>query len=434
MEQVIYTKYSSERKKEYGILTKIIMDDTKQCVRKYAIFDEAKTHLHKLYSNMTRLENYYKSEKMVVIPCVVKEDGAVEFEFVAGERYDEYFSSIVAFNDMDNIKIKLKDLKVNLSEVEQSTVFEQTKEFKEVFGEEDYAILEGKEAYVLSNIDMIFSNMIMKDDKIYLTDYEWVFDFPVPIDFVLYRSLLLNIEFSMMKKEHRQEILEFLNISVDEMKCYDKMEENFQAYVSGKNIFSEYRKNSTKRTIPLNQISEKVYPNLVKTICKNKSDEIVSMTISQYKNSFTIKQKLIDDISQVQVQLQVKGAILQLQECYAMDEVGEKIQIPVSHNASFFVNKDYYFDADLPFFEIKNNGYQSIYIQVKIYFENSSVIGYYIQKIQECELKNQQVLRSEDKIAILENKVAELQSKIDQIKSTKAWKLYSKIKKIKDKI
>lgn len=59
--------------------------------------------------------------------------------------------------------------------------------FKEVFGEHP-----GKEYYECvspANIDLICANIFEFGDDYEIIDYEWTFDFPVPVAFIMWRMI-----------------------------------------------------------------------------------------------------------------------------------------------------------------------------------------------------------------------------------------------------
>lgn len=416
MEQVIYAKFSRERKKEYSIVTKIINGEMGRRVEKSALTKEAVSHIEKMCSNMDKLKKYYLHEEVAVTPCTMRDKCTLEISYIEGVRYDKYFSEIINNGDMSIIKkelIRLKDMLYRVATVE---AFVATEKFKQVFGQSQYVSLEGKDSYTISNVDMIFANMIIKDDKIYITDYEWVFEFLVPIDFVLYRSLLLNNSFSMLNESKRKEILSFLNISDEARVCYEKMEDALQLFVSGKNFFSEYKKHSKKRTMRLGAVSPKTVSNFAQVTEEDKQGDLLSQCTIQYKDELDVKETFSLGAERVKLQFDVDCAVFKLKECYAINKNGEKIVLSVRHNASFVLNDDYYFDNDCPSFEFDNDDYVSYGIKIQVYFENSSIIGDYIKKTIECEQKCQELASAE--------------VTIENMKNTKIWKVYSKLRGI----
>lgn len=63
--------------------------------------------------------------------------------------------------------------------------------FGQIFGKSAGVNIKDAECVAPANIDAIFENFIIIDHERYINiDYEWTFDFPVPIDFIKYRTLL----------------------------------------------------------------------------------------------------------------------------------------------------------------------------------------------------------------------------------------------------
>lgn len=63
--------------------------------------------------------------------------------------------------------------------------FEVTDAYRKIFG--DVSVSGAAKSLQASNLDMTLGNLILQDDKIYCIDYEWVFDFPIPLDFLKVR-------------------------------------------------------------------------------------------------------------------------------------------------------------------------------------------------------------------------------------------------------
>ena len=72
----------------------------------------------------------------------------------------------------------------------QMQSFFATPGFTEVFGGQPEGFQFAGDSYPVTNLDGIFENMMEdKDGKIWVIDYEWVFDFPIPAEFARYRNL-----------------------------------------------------------------------------------------------------------------------------------------------------------------------------------------------------------------------------------------------------
>lgn len=63
----------------------------------------------------------------------------------------------------------------------------RTGEFREVFG--DHPGREDYECVCPANVDLICSNIFMGEKENQIIDYEWMFDFPVPVNFIMWRLI-----------------------------------------------------------------------------------------------------------------------------------------------------------------------------------------------------------------------------------------------------
>ena len=91
--------------------------------------------------------------------------------------------------------------------------------------------------------------MVFKNEEVYCFDYEWVFNFPIPYEFVIYRSVIVfynkyGMYFS--KNLSRKNLLIQLGIQADNIDIYDTMEKNFQEYIYGINLEEYYLKKYEK--------------------------------------------------------------------------------------------------------------------------------------------------------------------------------------------
>ena len=87
----------------------------------------------------------------------------------------------------------------------------ETDAFCEVFGHP--ALKEGLAAAEISNIDMIPGNLLLDGEKVWVSDYEWVFPFAVPIAFIYARSVFLQEAASALTKEEQEELYAIGGIS-----------------------------------------------------------------------------------------------------------------------------------------------------------------------------------------------------------------------------
>ena len=116
--------------------------------------------------------------------------------------------------------------------------FHVTEAFQRMFGE--VMELEGYTAAKNVSFDMVAANIVLSDNKIYILDYEWTFDFAVPLKFILYRSILLNAALFVIPKEKKKILMEKMDISEKEYELFLQMEIAFQKYVTGVSLNNLY--------------------------------------------------------------------------------------------------------------------------------------------------------------------------------------------------
>ena len=235
--QLSYVKFSENRSHEFSIYTEITKEADRCRVRKYASDDVAKPHIAKLKQLEEGLKETYAEGGLSVASCHVAEDASwVEFEFIDGDSCaDElygFWRERIAFNE------KLDEF-VGLitSGSQQDFVF--TDEFDRVFmsklnecdiGRADAEnLLQNAKSLDVTDIDLIPDNVITNQSGSYIIDYEWSFDFPVPVKFVVYRVIrYLKVSADYLYKRY--------NISEKELELFDAMEKSFQHYIEGDEI------------------------------------------------------------------------------------------------------------------------------------------------------------------------------------------------------
>lgn len=265
-QKTIFAKCSVERKDEYKIITRIFEENGKKIVEKDAAHAKANAHVERMAEYAAN--SPYLTENVKIVPCEKVGAGRVQFPYIEGPRLDKIIDDAVKAKEWDvvweNVRL-LKDIIMNVSGKEE---FHATEEFKEVFDQIEWpqseenakgakqpeepvdplTLIEGYEAVKGASMDMVAANIIM-GDAIYVLDYEWCFDFALPLKFILYRSILLNGTLNVIPDEQKQTLMEIVGISEEESKLFFQMEVSFQKYVTGTSINDLYPDMPSKYTI-----------------------------------------------------------------------------------------------------------------------------------------------------------------------------------------
>lgn len=252
--KILYVKNNSERVKKYQLKTIIFEENGTRFVKKQALCDEAIPHLKKMKENYHTLTDAIISPKIKLAKIIDEDTNSLTFEFIEGISLEKKFNHAIQSNDslvdeiienyLDFLRKSFKTTQVlenhagndNLKNILFNVNFRQS---------DDFTYFKD-----ISNIDLIFSNIIYKEDEIYLIDYEWVFSLNLPIYYALYRSLRavnthknINIESYIDNKK---------------LAIFNDMEENFfdNEVVSGKSFFKIKNNYNQNRVNTYTQIQD----------------------------------------------------------------------------------------------------------------------------------------------------------------------------------
>lgn len=231
--KTIFIKYNRERQPVFQTATKIVeINEFSKIAIKDALLPEAIAHIHEMYHNYQLLKDKYKD---ILLSKPTLTGDSVVFEIVPGISLEKILRDAVEQNDKSKyIKVIQKYIDYTEMFVSQRHVkFSPSAKFYEIFGEWNS---DNQEDIVdIANVDMTFGNLFLHGDEIYQIDYEWVFAFPIPKSFLLWRSIYVS--FICYKIGPGlvlfDELLELIGCSEAQHQEYLQIDANFQAYVYG---------------------------------------------------------------------------------------------------------------------------------------------------------------------------------------------------------
>lgn len=241
--QVLFAKYNRMRRKEYRIKTEIVNKAGTVKVIKTALNKDACAHI----ISLKHKENAWRGV-LPSIDCVYGENvnECYETQYAEGLTVEaslyEYRHSARQFinvikNIIDKYLIPPECIRVP---------FGITEKFAGIFGTK-----EPLEAYSLrvTNVDMIFSNLKLEKDKLVNFDFEWVFDFPIPYEYVLWRAAYqLYDKYAVYLKPQisKEKFLAEVGVNLENISIYKYMEKKFGEYVCGEKGCEKYLNNYEK--------------------------------------------------------------------------------------------------------------------------------------------------------------------------------------------
>lgn len=180
----IMMKFCDERKKEFCMKTTIWKDGEQKKVSKEAIFPESLPVLKKMQESRPVLEEIYPEAELCKSSM---EKDVLWFEFVEGLGMEEELLGYAADEDREGFLASLnRFVSVMESTPENHMEFQMTEEFWNVFGSGEP--FRGMDALKRCDYDMIPGNIIVRDGKMVLIDFEWLMEFPVPVELLKYHA------------------------------------------------------------------------------------------------------------------------------------------------------------------------------------------------------------------------------------------------------
>lgn len=235
MRKIIYTKYANERSRNFSVRTDIAEEkDGVRVLCKKACYSEGKDHIEHIFQSYGRLKQELKGSDIFVNKCEKTEEG-IELEFVKGQTLQEILDGMLRTKN----KKKFTDMLTQYLNFVQSlgkVPFRATDEFRQIFGNKLPS--EGLLCAEVTDIDMILSNILVDSQgKKTLIDYEWTFDFPIPVKFVIYRILHYYEHSSELRSQIAADNwYDLMKISDEDKALFLHMEKKFQEYVLGEYV------------------------------------------------------------------------------------------------------------------------------------------------------------------------------------------------------
>ena len=253
MEQIKFVKYNRTRKEEFQIKTVILEENGVTWVEKQALTEKGRAHICSFldkYEGLEKQHCFLKAAK----PEVSSDGFKVRFPYLEGKTLAEQLGREITEGRAPVAALESAIEKICSVKEGCLIPFTPTKQFGKVFGE--FVRIEDN-SMTVTNIDALLENILDTEDGWYGIDYEWVYDFPVPLSFVRYRILFYFYRkyYSLMEYANLEEYFQEFGVSEKQCKIFAEMEERFQHYVHGENQ-ETYLLNYRKTYRPVEELVE----------------------------------------------------------------------------------------------------------------------------------------------------------------------------------
>ncbi|GHV77337.1 hypothetical protein AGMMS49942_21580 [Spirochaetia bacterium] len=221
---LLYSKSNDMRLPKYAIRTSIIENDGKKLIVKEPIFKEGAAHVERIAQFREKLRTAFPKVKIAETWI---EGGKLYGEFIKGKLLSEYYNEYLQAGNKERF-LEIVDWHLNLliDDTKNVCEFIPTAGFKEWF-DNDGSDFTGVPALQVSDFDAVSDNIFIVDnnfDNPIFTDYEWCFDFPVPMFFCRY--YIIRVLFDRIKdlgKVFTFNELQLRNISEIELQSSEQL-------------------------------------------------------------------------------------------------------------------------------------------------------------------------------------------------------------------
>lgn len=316
MKNILFSKTNYSRKKEFLIITSLIDNKNNFFIRKEIAYKEGKNFLNSISNNHSLIKKKLINIKPVKI--LAKKNNYIDFEYL---NHSTLFS-LIEKNLIERNFYKTEkylNLFINLIKKQKILTYDLSKNalFNKIFNPYNEIKFNKEKCLNLGIIDFNLENIVFneKSNKFYLIDWEWTFDFPISLNFILFRSVYyLSAHLQLIIKTYCSESFPCIEILKDFyipkiffkkikfltpslLKKYLMMENNFQNYVN----YVEFKIKKSIFIKKFNLKKEKILINKLDNL-KNQINTLTSQNIqlsqqlnnlnSQLSEYFSLKSQL----------------------------------------------------------------------------------------------------------------------------------------------
>ena len=238
---VVRAKYNNYRRPHFQTATMVLERDNRRRVVKRGVLPESSEHIQSLGAKFKALDISYRMFS-VIPPIYVR--GEAHFEFDRNVSLLAHLCKLVRVGDQEGFELELMKFAGAVGDAaETRNNWWRGEEFVRIFGQVDAKYARPMLCLDPANVDLVFSNVHLRHDEhmpYTMFDYEWTFDFPVPLEYVIWRALN-RFTSTLRATTHQRWTIERLcrtvGVDISNQPMFEAMEKKFQAYVYGDGFF-----------------------------------------------------------------------------------------------------------------------------------------------------------------------------------------------------
>ena len=209
-DKIDFVKIGADRQEELKVYTTIWSDGK---VSKTPISAKANEHIKRMVDG-----SKYDIGKIRCLDAELKGD-SLYYDFIDQKSCEYLILDIIRKNDKEKFFEFIEDLYDALFYNSFESDEYATEEFLKIFKEKSEIKFHCHEK---SYLDIILGNMFIIDGKFTIIDYEWIYDFPIPLEYIFYRTFRYHFYSSASFREFTsfEEIFEHFNLDTENLKLY----------------------------------------------------------------------------------------------------------------------------------------------------------------------------------------------------------------------
>ncbi|MGI6110205.1 MAG: class I SAM-dependent methyltransferase [Eubacteriaceae bacterium] len=443
-EDIDFVKLPLLRRKKFCLQTVMFNDSDSRRIVKKAMFPDSEQHLQQMYSYYQKYPEYCG-----YLNAPVKEyDQALEFDFIKGPSLLDRMLEELAAGSIGAFKKTLEEFCSKLRNGAEKRSDYYTPAFREVFGTS-----ESTEAFLchpVSNVDMIFPNIILSGKDEYIIDYEWVFDFAVPVDFIIWRSLYMA--WMQEEKIHEaftfEELLNMAAVDIADNALFQSWHDHFnEEYVANHTVEQYFGFQVNSDTMLNNQLNRYNQESVLYADFGNGFTEAntVRQPLKIYDNRFTTR----FDLTGLKQKNGGKDPVrLRWDPCSCPAMIGnagiaetdnDLELVPVNANID---GNDWFFYSDDPLVIINGDfcGLDALVVTGRYVAQTNHIFGE-AQKlidvklphtIADLETENRQktacIEQQQEKITAMEARMSQMEVLLSSFINSKSWKMTAPVR------
>ncbi len=463
-----YAKINGFRKPEFKILTTIVEVEGEKKVNKFGLTQDAVNHVQKICDN-------HEGDG------VSKIDGGISCEFYSCKSMNDKMVELIADGSIDEIYKTLHVFFDKYFEVAVNTEYSSSK-FEKVFGECKDASLTQMQCVKPANIDLICDNIMLLNNGYAFIDEEWVFDFYIPIQFILWRTIreLFANHATLSDIVEYKDFLQ--HFAIDE-----RMDEIFLAWAEHfVNVYvgtADYEQYAISRKMPdatewylnnCNAAEAKLYFDFGQGY--SEENKVCAVLQADDNGFFEVRYDIPEGVKNVRwkpVELRCCEAVIDVQGGIIKNHNGKtrdgvtlfqsdsaQYEIEIQENSTRVIISGYIKISDLissaimknnMYGELRNTYYEKLRLAAEINDNRREVLTVLHEKDvevdrqrtilknqrnqinklkQEAEIKKEELKRTQEHVQNITNELRAIQKIYDDILKSKGWKFILLVRKI----